>query len=386
MRVTTDQTTAQTPGEIIPRDEQELAAAVAECHGLARTLRVAGGGTRLGRAGIVADSTLTTRAMGGIVTYEPGELTLIAKAGTPVDDIERVIAAEGQALAFEPMDHRVLLGSGGVPTIGGLVAANVSGPRRVQIGACRDHLLGVRFVDGRGRILKNGGRVMKNVTGMDLGKLICGSYGTLGVLTEVAVKTLPVAESQQTLVFTGVSPETAVQIFATALATPFDVSGAAFHHGTVWLRVEGLKGQTDYRRDRLCALFDPRNMDIARDDESRLLWRDLRDVRHFADTGDAVWRILVKPTDAPVVIEALKPLGGEASLDWGGALIWYSGSGDAAAVRRAAGTGAAVLVRPGSAPVGPVFPPESSGVSALTAALRRTFDPAGVFNPGLMGR
>ncbi|MGV6873379.1 glycolate oxidase subunit GlcE [Pseudochelatococcus sp. B33] len=368
-----------------PRDEAELAAFVADSHVKARPLQIAGGETRIQAGAVDADSLLTTRELSGIVTYEPGELTLIARAGTPIETIEAALATEGQVLAFEPMDHRVLLGANGIPTIGGMVAANVSGPRRVQAGACRDHLLGVRFVDGKGRIIKNGGRVMKNVTGLDLGKLLCGSYGTLGVLTEVALKTLPGAESQQSLAFPGVSVAEAVAIFAAALGTPFEVSGAAFRAGTAWLRIEGLSPQVDYRRERLTALFRDREIDIVGDAESRVLWRGLRDLQHFAGAAGAVWRILVKPTDAPAVVAALERLGGEASLDWGGGLIWYAGDADAPAVRRAAGAGHAMLVRRGGLSADVVFPPEPKTVADLSAALRRTFDPAGILNPGLMG-
>lgn len=369
--------------QVAPKDEAELAGFVADSRAAGRRLRIEGGGTRLPSGGVAADTRLATRDMAGIVTYEPGELTLIARVGTPVEEIEATLAAEGQALAFEPMDHRVLLGSNGTPTIGGMVAANISGPRRVQAGACRDHLLGVRFVDGQGRIIKNGGRVMKNVTGLDLGKLLAGSFGTLGVLTEVALKTLPMGETQQTMAFPGVSVRQAVEIFSTALGTPFEVSGAAFHDGTAWLRVEGLAKQVGYRRTRLTALFGSRPIDLLDEAESRRLWRALRDVQHFAGNPDPVWRVLVKPTDAPAVVAALTEMGGQASLDWGGGLIWYAGPAEPAALRRAAQPGHAFLVRgPADAPI---FPPEPRAVSDLSNALRRTFDPAGIFNPGLMG-
>ncbi len=375
--------TSSAPGGMAPSTEIELAEYLSECHAHAVTLRVAGGATR-SRPATTAETVLTTSMLDGIVAYEPGELTLIAKSGTPVETIERALAAEGQAFAFEPMDHRLLLGSTGTPTIGGMVAANVSGPRRVRAGACRDHLLGVRFVDGRGRIIKNGGRVMKNVTGMDLGKLLCGSYGALGVLTEIAIKTLPVAESQNTIAFGGISPREAVKIFSSALATPFEVSGAAFHDGTAWLRIEGLARQVDHRREKLSALFKGNDHVVLSDEESRLLWLSLRDLHHFTKGNDAVWRILVKPTDAPTVLEALKPFGGDASLDWGGGAIWYSGNLDAAGMLAYAPSGLATLVRPGPIVNVHVSPVEAPGVAALTAALRRTFDPAGILNPGLM--
>lgn len=368
-------------GAVMPQTEAELAAFVQDSAAARRALQVFGGATRGGLPPRPDATRLTTQGLDGVVAYEPGELTLIARAGARLDEIEPMLAAEGQVLAFEPMDHRILLGTTGAPTLGGMVAANVSGPRRLLAGACRDHLLGVRFVDGRGRILKSGGRVMKNVTGMDLGKLICGSGGTLGVLTEVALKTLPAAESQKTLAFPGVTARDAVSLFSAALATPFEVSGAAFHAGTAWLRIEGLAAQVVYRCDRLAALLRDRRMDTIDDGQSRRLWADLRDVRHFAEGGAPVWRIIAKPTDAPGILEALQPLGGQASLDWGGGLIWYAGPAGAAAIAQAARGGLATLVRPGSQPVQRAAPAGAPGLAAVISAIRQTFDPAGILNP-----
>ncbi len=368
-----------------PHDETELAAFIAERHAMARPLQITGGGTRLQADGVEPQDQLSTRNLSGIVTYEPGSLTLIARTGTPIGEIETALAAEGQALAFEPMDHRPLLGTTGTPTIGGIVSANVSGPRRVQAGACRDYVLGVRFVDGRGRIIKNGGRVMKNVTGLDLGKVMSGAHGTLGVLTEVAFKTLPMAEAQQTLAFPGLSVAAAVQLFSTALGTPFEVCGAAFHEGTAWLRIEGLEPQVVYRRERLMGLFSNHEIEMLDDAASRTLWRGLRDVQHLAGGHDPVWRILTKPGDAPVIASALEALGGQCALDWGGGLIWYRGPADASSVRKAAGAGHAFVVRRAHLPATVIFPAEPRAVTDLSRALRKTFDPAGLFNPGLMG-
>ena len=368
--------------DLAPGNESELAEIIRDCHASAQPLHIAGGGTRLPPAAV--HPVLNTQALAGITLYEPGELTLIARAGTPLTLIEQRLAAEGQALAFEPMDHRAIRGTEGEPTSGGMVAANISGPRRIQVGACRDHLLGLRFVDGRGRVLKTGGRVMKNVTGMDLGKLLCGSWGTLAVLTEVALKTLPMAEAQQTLVFPGVSAGQAVAIFSTALSTPFEVSGAAFHDGTAWLRIEGLTAQVAYRRDRLIALLSDHDARIIEDADSRALWRDIRDIRHFAEQPLPLWRILLKPGDSPAAMAALQALGGQASLDWGGGLIWYCGDAPAAQIRQAASAGSAMLLRGSPTPDSPRFQPQSPGVARLSLALRRTFDPACILNPGLM--
>ncbi|MBX4899790.1 FAD-binding protein [Rhizobium bangladeshense] len=381
-----DESATKAPRSLVsPADEEELAAFVGDSHARVAPMRIIGGGTRIEAGAVEAEHILTTCNMSGIVTYEPGALTLIARAGTSLQYVEDVLAAEGQALAFEPMDHREILDSKGTPTIGGIVSANVSGPRRIQAGACRDHLLGVRFVDGRGRTIKNGGRVMKNVTGLDLGKLLCGSFGTLGVLTEVALKTLPRAEVEKSLAFPRITLREACEIFVTALAMPFELSGAAFHAGTAWLRVEGFEAQVDYRVDRLKELFLRRDINVVSDAVSRRVWRDLRDVKHFADSNDSIWRILIKPTEAPAVVETLSQLGGEASVDWGGGLIWFSGAAASAAVRKAVGKGHAMLVRRGPLPAADFFPPEDGAVGRISASLRETFDPAGIFNPGLMG-
>jgi glycolate oxidase FAD binding subunit len=374
------------PIEVIsPKDEAELSAFVADSFARGTPLRIAGGGTRLDLGALNAQQTLTSRALTGVVTYEPGALTLIARAGTPLEEVEQTLEAEGQALAFEPMDHRGLLGSSGVPTIGGVVAANVSGPRRLQAGACRDHLLGVRFVDGRGRKIKNGGRVMKNVTGLDLSKLICGSFGTLGVLTEVALKTLPRAEGQLTLVFSKVSLQEACTIFASALATPYEVSGAVYHQGSAWLRVEGFAQQAAYRADRLKALFREKQIDVIADEESRPLWRGFKNVEVFAQSSEPLWRILIKPSEAPALARSLQLLGGDVFVDWGGGLVWYCGPAQSAEVRSAASAGRAVLIRQAARPASDRFPEDTGAISRLSAALRKTFDPAGILNPKLMG-
>ncbi|MDH2327906.1 FAD-binding protein [Cereibacter sp. SYSU M97828] len=333
--------------------EDDLAEAIATAHDTRTAILIEGGGTRSH-----GTATLSTRAHSGIVTYEPGALTLIARAGTPVEEIEAALASEGQMLAFEPMDHRRVLGTNGTPTIGGVVAANVSGPRRVLAGACRDHLLGLRFIDGQGRILKNGGRVMKNVTGLDLGKLLCGSHGTLGVITEVALKTLPRPETVTTLAFQTTAAQ-AVDLFCTALGTPFEVSGAAWLDGAAYLRIEGLEAQVAYRAKRLSALL-PGAEPAAPD------WAAIRDAASF--TGP-LWRILCKPTDAPAICARL---GGRVALDWAGGLIWYQGDADVRAIA------------PNSMQIGGPLP-TAPGTETLVRNLRRQFDPAGILNPGLMG-
>ena len=231
-----------------PASETEVSEIIREASG---PLRIRGGGTRSLRATGLG-TVLETGGLSGISLYEPGALTLVAGAGTPLADVEAALAAENQRLPFEPMDMRAVLGIEGVPTVGGMVAANASGPRRISVGACRDSLIGVRFVDGTGRVVKNGGRVMKNVTGYDLVKLMAGSWGTLGVLTECSFKLLPVPEMQATLVSDAMTPAAAVRTMSDALGTPYEVNAAARDvRGRVCLRIEGFSEQIRYRKAAL---------------------------------------------------------------------------------------------------------------------------------------
>jgi glycolate oxidase FAD binding subunit len=223
-----------------PGSEQEVAEIVRDAAVRSAGLAVRGGGTRAPE--VAGDRpTLSTAGLTGISLYEPGALTLVVRAGTSLEEVEAALAAEGQQLPFEPWDARPLSGRNGTPTIGGVVATNASGPRRVAAGACRDLMLGVRFVDGTGAVVKNGGRVMKKVTGLDLVKLMAGSHGTLGVLTEVAFKVLPRPETAATLVLDGLDAATAGRAMRAALATPCDVSGAAHVAGRTLLRLEGFE-------------------------------------------------------------------------------------------------------------------------------------------------
>ncbi len=364
--------------------EEELAEAV---RGTATPLRIRGGGTRdVGRP--VAGEALDVSGIAGITLYEPGALTLVAKAGTPLAEVEAALAAEGQRLAFEPADWRDMLGTGGEPTLGGMVAANVSGPRRVQAGACRDALLGVRFVDGTGAAVKNGGRVMKNVTGYDLVKLMAGSWGTLGVLTEVSLKVLPAPEAVATLVIRGLEDARALQAMTSALGSPFDVTGAAHGEMGTLIRIEGFADSVAYRAGRLAerlAPFGPGR--VERDDRAVVaMWRAVRDVAPFHDRAGDVWRLSVKPSDAPDLVARS---GAEAALyDWGGGLVWLLlPAGTDLRATLGAFSGHAMLMRAAPdirARIAP-FQPEPAPLAAISAALRARFDPKGILNPGLMG-
>ncbi|UWQ22997.1 FAD-binding protein [Jannaschia sp. W003] len=348
-----------------PESEAELAEMVRGANG---PLSVRGGATRH-RPG--AGEALTTAGLSGIVLYEPGALTLVARAGTPVAEVEAALAAENQRLPFEPMDHRALLGTSGEPTIGGAAAVNASGPRRVVAGACRDAMIGVRFVDGTGTAIKNGGRVMKNVTGYDLVKLMAGSRGTLGVLTEVAFKVLPAAPAAATLRLRGLDVGEAVRAMAAALGSPFEVNAAAHGDMGTVLRVEGLPGSVDYRAGALARVLAPWG-EAERIEDGAVLWRDVRDARAVAGAGD-VWRVHCRPSEAPAVVGAERA---EAALiDWGGGLVWLrvaEGSDLRAALPPFDGHAMRVT--------GPhEAPPQPAPVAALERGIRERFDPRALF-------
>ena len=364
---------------IAAKTETELADAVRGANG---PLRIVGGGTRsIGHIGPA--EMLETSGLSGVTLYEPGALTLVAGAGTPFAQVEALLASEGQRLPFEVPDMRGLLGGSGISTLGGVVAANASGPRRVQVGACRDSLIGVRFVDGAGTVIKNGGRVMKNVTGYDLVKLIAGSHGTLGVLTEVSFKLLPVPEAALTLILTGLDDARAVAAMSAALASPFEVSGAAhWPGGGTFLRIEGFAASVAYRAGQLSALladFGP----IIREEDTATRWANIRDVTPFHGKPGDVWRVSVKPSDAPLI--AARAGADGLAYDWGGGLIWaLMAPGSDLRARLGMFLGHATRVRGGMADGIAAFQPEPPALSALAKALCAKFDPRGILNPGLM--
>ena len=364
-----------------PESEADLAEAIRAAQG---PLRVAGGRTRdVGNP--VAGELLETGGLDGITLYDPGALTLVVQAGTPLAKVEAALAAEGQRLPFEPMDTRALLGGQGAPTVGGMVAANASGPRRVQAGACRDSLIGVRFVDGAGAVIKNGGRVMKNVTGYDLVKLMAGSWGTLGVLSECSFKLLPVPDAQATLISDALDVPQAVDLMSRALGTPYEVNGAARDEaGRVALRIEGFSEQVRYRLGALEAALGG-DWSRIEGEASRELWAGLRDVTGFVGRAGDVWRVSTRPSRAPELVARMDC---PVLLDWGGGLIWaLVPEGTDLRARLGQFDGHATLIRASEATRAslPVFQPEAAPIAALSAGLRAKFDPRGILNPGLMG-
>ena len=395
-----------------PASEAEAAGIIRDACQARRPLAIEGGGTRTGIGRPVqASATLTSRALTGIVEYNPAEMVITLAAGTPLDEVEQALAQSGQRFAFEPADYRALMGSAGEPTAGALAAANISGPRRFVAGAARDGLLGVRFVNGEGEVIRNGGKVMKNVTGLDLVKLMAGSWGTLGFLTQVTFKVQPVPETEMTLALRGLLDEDAVNALAHAMATSAEVSGAAHLPELVAQRVldgalgsapatlrrlEGFANSVRIRADKLKALLGRMGeIEEIEAEQSRALWKDVRDVTPFAGGGEdkPVWRISMKPSQAHHAVMALRmEAGASAFYDWQGGLAWVQMEGldpqddtVRAAVARFGG-GHATLMRASAAVRAtiPVFQPLSPAVAALSGRIKDTFDPAGILNPGRM--
>ena len=385
---------------LTPSDEAEAGAAVAEARGRGETFDIVGGGSRAG-LGRPAEGKrrLSSARLDGIVFHEPAEMVLRAKAGTPLAAVEAALEAHNQMLPFEPIDSRALYG-GGEPTVGGLVATNASGPRRVSAGAARDSVIGLRLVNGRGEAIMTGGRVMKNVAGLDLVKLNCGALGTLGLLTEATFKLLPKPESEATIVIRRLDDARAVAAMTAALGSPFGVSGAAMlspgmgrEFSRTFLRIEGFSASVDHRAEKLLALLAEFGAErVLKGEDSRRLWRAVRDADFLAEPRErAVWRVGVKPSRAVEFLARLGPRALAHLFDCGGGLVWLSTGptpADAAALRAALAPsgGHATLVR---APdvlraAVDVFQPQPPAVMALTRRVKAAFDPDGVFNPGRM--
>lgn len=356
------------------------------------------------------EHTLDLSNLSGVTLYEPEELVLSAKAGTPIVEIEALLTAHGQELAFEPIDYGPLLGGKpGTGTIGGVLAGNLSGPRRIKAGAARDHVLGINAISGRGEIFKSGGRVVKNVTGYDMSKLMAGSWGTLAVLTDVTFKVLPAAETETTLVLRGLFDDAATSAMAIAMASPAEVSGAAHlplgvvariaegslgSESATLLRIEGFGPSVDYRVDHLGKLLGTGAIETISGEASKGLWRDIRDCKPFADgTEKPVWRVSMAPMQTHQLVLALRMEAAvDAFYDWSGGLAWLKMEGDPEAGQLRTliakfGGGNATLVRasPAYRAALPVFDPQPPALAALSARLKEQFDPKGILNPGRMG-
>lgn len=365
-----------------PRDAADIAEIVARA---ARPLEPVGGATKRAIGKPVAADLLDLKQLTGIVAYEPAELVLTAQAATPLAAIESALAAHGQRLAFEPPDLGALLGSGGAQTIGGVLAANLAGSRRVTAGAARDHFLGFKGVTGRGEQFKAGGRVVKNVTGYDLPKLLAGSWGTLAVLTEVTIRVAPSPELDRTLVVARGALGECLALAGDALRSPYDVSAAGVDpvRGTL-LRLEGFAASVEARTEALCAELKIAPDAVLEGDASRECWHALASGAALA-ASPVVWRISVPPADALATLDRLEPE--RYLVDWGGGLILAAYDRvDAPRVRGAVRAGHATLLKAPAADraATAVFPPQPPAIAAAIARLRAAFDPRGILNPGRM--
>jgi glycolate oxidase FAD binding subunit len=388
------------PGTIKPRDAKELRQAVEWALNDNVTLDVRGQGSKiaLGKP-MRCDQVLDLSGISGVVDYAPEELVVTLRAGTPLSEVEALLAQRNQMLAFEPPDLGPLLGlEAGQGTLVGAVVGNLAGSRRVSAGAARDHLLGFSGVNGRGEAFKSGGKVMKNVTGYDLSKLLAGSWGSLAVLDEVSVKVLPAPDQTRTLLLLGLSDDAAVKAMCAAMGSPHNVSGAAHVGNRTALRIEGVAPSVEARLKGLRELLaaSGAKMEELGTLESRAFWREVRDVAPLEAAGDAiVWKISCPPTEGPGIVARVKAQrpAAEAFYDWSGGLIWLalpaSADADHEIVRGALGPagGHATLVRaPETVRAAvPVFQPQPAALAALASRVKESFDPKRLFNPGRMG-
>jgi len=394
-----------------PRDVKDVEEAVRWALGNEKALEIAGRGTKrgVGRPS-QTDLTLDLSNLSGVTLYEPAELVLSARAGTPLADIEALLEEHHQEFAFEPIDYGPLFGGeANRGTLGGVIAANLSGPRRIKSGAARDHFLGVTAVTGRGETIKSGGRVVKNVTGYDLCKLLAGSWGTFAAMADITVKVLPRCETEATVLVTGLDDARACAAMAAAMGSSCDVSGAAHlpdhvasrfdglprSEASTVMRLEGFAPSVAHRRHALAAMmkkFGP--VELLDEKASRVLWYNIRNVKPFAGNGARVrplWRISVTPSLGHEIAGAITPAA-QMFYDWAGGLVWVAmpvpDEPDAAAIRRAVAPlgGHATLVRAPAAvrAAVDVFAPEDPATRALSKRVKEGFDPKGVLNPGRM--
>jgi glycolate oxidase FAD binding subunit len=402
------------------RDAKDVEAVVRAAIAGEQPLEVIGHGSRRGIGQVMAtNAVLDLSALNAVTSYEPNELIITVEAGAPLADVLSLIDSKNQQFAFEPMDTAPLLGTAGSGTIGGMIGTGLAGPRRIKAGGARDHLLGAHAVSGFGDSFKTGGKVVKNVTGYDLCKLLAGSFGTLAVMTEVTLKVMPRPESERTLVLRSLDDLTANRAMTAALGSPFDVSAAAHlppsalrpsvggldrlgsADGAVTLvRLEGIMASAAHRAASLARTLAPFGAaDTLEDADSAEVWRSIRDVEPLAARGALggwpVWRIVCPPAAGGALGQALaRETGGEVIYDWGGGLIWAAlppkPDAQAALVRsrvNAAG-GHAMLLRASDEVRRnvEVFHPQAPGIAALGERVRQSFDPKQILNRGRMIR
>lgn len=380
-----------------PDTIDQLCVLIREARTDGRRLAIRGGGSKAGYGAPVAATALDMRGFTGIVDYDPAELVLTVRAGTPLADVEAALAARGQMLAFEPWDHSPLFGAAaGGATIGGIVAAGVAGPRRLSAGGARDHLLGFTAVSGKGEQFVAGGRVVKNVTGFDLAKLMAGSWGRLAAMTELSLKLLPRPREQATLAAEGLDAAAAQALMLRALGTSASIAAAAHlpaalnaGRALTLLRLEGIGPSVAARGDALVRHCADQALQPLPEAEASACWQAVRTAAPL--DGPLLWRLQLPASAAASTAGWLDANGARWLIDWGGALLWTDWPGDPATLRdhiAAAADGHAALVR---APAEirariPAQHPRAPGVAALEARIRRAFDPDGVFETGRFGK
>jgi glycolate oxidase FAD binding subunit len=394
------------------RDAKDVEDAVQWALSEGKTLEVVGRGSKraLGRPS-QSDLSLDLSGLNGVTLYEPEELVLSAKAGTPLAEIEALVASKGQQLAFEPMDYGPILGGpADAGSLGGALAANLSGPRRIKAGAARDHFLGFSAVSGRAETFKSGGRVVKNVTGYDLCKVLAGSYGTLAAMVEVTIKVLPRPETEETVLVRGLDDARANAAMSAAMTSSCDASAAAHlpqsmvthfagrrgNEAATAFRLEGVAPSVKHRKDALMALLRPFGpLEAVAEEDSRKLWRSVRDAAPFWANGSIgdwpLWRVSTTPARGAEFASKLPP-GAQWFYDWAGGLIWValppSHNAGFATIRRAAAAtgGHATLVRASAATRASVdvFEPQQGALAGVSKRVKESFDPKGVLNPGRM--
>ena len=395
-----------------PGSTAELGEIVVASAAAREPLAISGGGSKrdFGRP-VDAAHDLDLRKLAGIIDYDPSELVLTARAATPMGEIFGELRQQNQMLAFEPPDWGALLPSIGQPTLGGVIACNLAGSRRVRAGAARDHFLGFEAVNGLGAIWRGGGRVVKNVTGYDMSKLQAGAFGTLSVLTEITVRVVPRPETSCSVMLDGLRDDGAVRVMADGLNSPHEVSAAAHLPAQIagraaipaiagsgssvtLLRLEGHGPSVGFRADALArALGATRLLDDA---DSRAIWSAIGAVQPLLAGGERlIWRLCPTPSLAAIAmaeIAAALP-GSESYYDWGGGLLWLSLDPETAGPDAGAGVVRSALAKLGGhagllrAPealrrVVPVFDPPDRALGALTRRVKASFDPHVILNPG----
>jgi len=374
---------------LLPRDERDICDAVAHASASGEALEIAGGGTKRGIGRPQRETLiLSTLGLNKVIDYDPAELVLTVEPGARLADIEAMLAERNQMLAFEPFDFaRVTGGEPGRSTIGGVVCAGFAGSRRVSAGSVRDHLLGFHAVNGRGEAFKAGGRVVKNVTGYDLSKLMAGSWGQLAVLTQLTLKVLPRQEVSRTLVLHGLNASNAVAAMGEAMRAPTDVAAVSYASGLTAIRIEGFRHSVDARTVTLMQLLAARGrVDVLSDRDAAAHWSSVQ-APSAPGAGSCLWRIVTPPARGGDVIAAIEALGGQGLLDWAGGLTWAGlpesvRAVDVRGLAENADGHAMLIAAPEAYRAATVARhPEPSAIAALSDRLKRSFDPGAVFDP-----